>query len=40
MGTPPPQLPGRPHHATRVWDAILAAELPLDDPLPVAPVYW
>ena len=23
-----------------VWDAILATELPLDDPLAVAPVYW
>ena len=33
-------MPGRPRHATRVWDAILATELPLDDPLAVAPVYW
>ena len=33
-------MPGRPHHATRVWDAILATELPLDAPLAVAPVYW
>ena len=38
MPSPPP--PGRPRHATRVWDAILATELPLDDPLAVAPVYW
>ena len=33
-------MPGRPRHATRVWDAILATELPLDDPLAVAPIYW
>ena len=32
-------MPGHPRHATRVWDAILATELPLDDPLAVAPVY-
>ena len=40
LGAPPPPTPGRPRHATRVWDAILAAEAPLDDPLDVAPVYW
>ena len=33
-------MPGRPCHATRVWDAILAMELPLDDPLAVTPAYW
>ena len=33
-------MPDCPRHATRVWDAILATELPLDDPLAVAPVYW
>ena len=33
-------MPGHPRHATRVWDAILATELPLDDPLAVAPIYW
>ena len=33
-------MPSRPRHATRVWDAILATELPLDNPLAVAPVYW
>ena len=38
MPSPPP--PSRPCHATRVWDPILATELPLDDPLAVAPVYW
>ena len=40
MGIPSPPLPSQPQHATRVWDAILAIELPLDDPLAVAPVYW
>ena len=40
MGTLPPQPPGHSCHATRVWDAILAVEIPLDDPLAVAPVYW
>ena len=35
-----PLLPGYPCHATRVWDAILATELPLDNPLHIAPVYW
>ena len=40
LGIPPSPMPGRPRHATRVWDAILATELPLDDPLAVAPVYW
>ena len=25
---------------TRVWDATLAMELPLDNPLTVAPIYW
>ena len=32
--------PDHPRHTTRVWDAILATELPLDEPLLVAPVYW
>ena len=40
LGSPPPPLPSWPHNATRVWDAILAAELPLDNPLHIAPVYW
>ena len=41
LGTaPPPPTPGRPRHATAVWDAILAAETPLDHPLHVAPIYW
>ena len=35
MGTPP----SHPRHATRVWDTILAVELPLNDPLAIAPVY-
>ena len=39
LGTPPPPMPGRFCHATRVWDAILAMELPLDDPVAVVPVY-
>ena len=33
-------MPGYPRYATRVWDAILAMELPLDVPLAVAPAYW
>ena len=33
-------MPGSPHHATMVWDAILAAELSLDNPLAFAPVFW
>ena len=33
-------MPSRPRHATRVWDAILATELPLNDPLAVAHIYW
>ena len=39
LGTLPPQLPGHPHHATRVWDIILAMELPLNNPLQIALVY-
>ena len=33
-------MPGCPCHGAKVWDAILATELPLDDSLAVAPVYW
>ena len=40
LGTLPLPPPGQPCHATRVWDAILATKLPLDDPLAVAPIYW
>ena len=40
LGTPSPPPPGCPCHATRIWDAILATELPLDDPLAVSLVYW
>ena len=40
LGSPPLPLPGSPLHTTRIWDAILAAELPLEDPLLVAPIYW
>ena len=29
-----------PCHATRVWNAILAMDLPLYEPLDIAPVYW
>ena len=38
--TPLSLLPGHPHHANRVTDAILAMELPPDDPLHIAPIYW
>ena len=31
---------GHPRHATRVWDAILPMDLPLDDSLAVDPVNW
>ena len=40
LGTPSPPPPTPPRHATRVWDAILATVLPLDDPLTIAPFYW
>ena len=36
LGMLPPPLPDQPSHATRVWDAILVVEFPLDDPLNIA----